>query len=548
MAATDDDAALPLEISEAVRPERLGDGPRRCFLCLMDEEPSDGPDSWVDPCPCTLEAHQDCMLCWVVDCERNNKPLKCPVCKANIEMEGPWDLLVVVNDLIQRRFTRMSPYILFTGVAMGVQFSLQMYGALALWSFSGKATMMRFLLGPGMVLDARNVAGGGSGGVRLVGERIWSSLVMMNVAPMLVFGELLPNLSNKVFPPLASLYAFYQTTHDDTFFAWPPSPQLAIAVFPYVRSIYYNVWRTYVLPYENKLNRKLLGLPPPPPVAPNNDAQQDANQPRQAQHNGEGAFVGFLQGILDALGAEDDDDLPEQGPDQMGLRNGVGNRGEGDGGELMFELRIEEMDEEGEIVGENGIQLELEAFDVGLGGGGSDSESDGDSDHTGTDESEDDAEGMDFHDDYDELDADEAPPLAAGPDDHGDGQHEAGQHEAPQAPPRRVGLGALLSSMSNSVVSALILPGISFAMGEALRLALPRSWTAPASASRSPWALFGGPGSRPGLLQQQWGRSLVGGCLFVVLKDAIRVYTKTRLVTAMSNRRVKNVDRKRRKQ
>ncbi|KAG5980145.1 hypothetical protein E4U55_004350 [Claviceps digitariae] len=545
MAAEERDASLPCDLSESVKAERPADAPRRCFICLTDEEPSDSLESWVDPCPCTLEAHQDCMLSWVLDCERTSKPLKCPVCKSTIEMEGPWDLLVTINDVIQKRFTKTSPYILFTGVAMGVQFSLQMYGALAMWSFSGKNTMMRFLMGPGMVLDARDEGTG----VRLVREKIWSSLVMMNVAPTLLFGQLLPNLSNKVFLPLASMYGMYQSMHDDAFFAWPPSPQLAIAVFPYVRSVYYHLWREFVLPYENRLSRQILGLPPPPPVAPNNDANQDANQDRRAQQNGEGGLAGLLQGILDALGPDDDgddDDLHIHGLNHVELLNRDGDDdGEGQGGEIMFELRIEEIDGDiedmgGEQEGEDGIHVELEAFEANRGDGG----------HPDPYALQDE-DGIDIgiHVDEQPLDPADAPeplPELVGDAAVGENGQEQDQHEAPQAPPaRRLGLGGLLSSISNSVVSALILPGVSFVMGEALRLVLPRSWTTPASRSR--WTMFaGGVGSRPGLLQQQWGRSLIGGCLFVVLKDALRVYAKSRRVTAMRNRRVKNVDRKRR--
>jgi hypothetical protein len=70
-------------------------------------------------------------------------------------------------------------------------------------------------------------------------------------------------------------------------------------------------------------------------------------------------------------------------------------------------------------------------------------------------------------------------------------------------------------------------------MGELIRATLPkarvtRGWRRPA-----------------GLLQEQWGRSLVGGCLFVVLKDAIALYTKYRRVQVKANRRVRNVERRR---
>lgn len=201
-----DDAAapsLPPAAIEAITAARPPDAPRRCFICLTDEDPSDPPGSWVDPCPCTLEAHQDCMLSWVTDCERSNKPLQCPVCKSMIELEGPWDLVVAATDAVHRRFTRASPLVLFTGVSMGVQFSLQMYGAMALWTFAGKDTLLRFMLGADMVIDGRS-----AGNMRFVKERIWNALVMMNVAPTLLFGRLLPGLSNKIFLPAASLVSF----------------------------------------------------------------------------------------------------------------------------------------------------------------------------------------------------------------------------------------------------------------------------------------------------------------------------------------------------
>lgn len=205
---------LQPEVIKTITAERPADAPRRCFICLTDEEPSDPAGSWVDPCPCTLEAHQDCMLSWVTDCERTNKPLQCPVCKSTIEMEGPWDIVLALNDAIHKRFTKASPFVLFTGVSMGVQFSLQMYGALALWTFAGKDSLMRFMLGRDLVIDART-----AGSMHFVRERVWSALVMMNVAPTLLFSQMLPNLSNKMFLPTASLVCFSFTSLNWPWFA-----------------------------------------------------------------------------------------------------------------------------------------------------------------------------------------------------------------------------------------------------------------------------------------------------------------------------------------
>ncbi|KAF4506235.1 hypothetical protein G6O67_006338 [Ophiocordyceps sinensis] len=487
--ADDNDLAAPTPhpaALEAMTTQRPVDVPRRCFICLTDQEPSDPPGSWVDPCPCTLEAHQDCMLSWVTDCERSNKPLVCPVCKSKIELEGHWDLIIAASDAVQRRFTRVSPLVLFTGVCVAVQFSLEMYGAVALWTFAGNVGFAK--------------------------DRIWRGLAIMNVAPALLFGRLLPCLSDKVFLPAASLYGMYHILHEDDFVSWPPSPQLALAVFPYIRSMYYHLWRELVLPYEVALNRQLLGLPPVEERP--NAGQQVADNPGDGQRNANG-LLGILQGIVDAL---DPDDADQPGGQHF---HHIENIQEGEAhanmrGGIMMELQIREvaLDEGANPVDEEPIEMAQIVEHPGL-------EADA---HDGPAPAAREVQGAQANQGND---ADEADPG----------------HEAPQAPPRRLGIGVILSNVSNAIVGALILPAISLAMGEALRLALPKAWTK--ASPPNPWYRHGVVG-RPGLLQQQWGRSLVGGCLYVVLKDAVRVYTKSRQVAAMGIRRVKNVDRRRR--
>jgi hypothetical protein len=90
-----------------------------------------------------------------------------------------------------------------------------------------------------------------------------------------------------------------------------------------------------------------------------------------------------------------------------------------------------------------------------------------------------------------------------------------------------------LTDVVNSVVTSLLFPVISYGMGELLRLTLPRGWI------KRPLA------EKPtGLLQQRWGRSLVGGCLFVVLKDAFVLYAKYRRVQVKQRRKVRDVERR----
>lgn len=332
--------------------------------------------------------------------------------------------------------------------------------------------------------------------------------------------------------------------HDEQFFTWPPSPQLALAVFPYIRSVYYNLYKELVLPYETRMNRQLLGLPPVPPrPEPANDGNQNnPNAARNAAH-AQGGIVGILQTLIDALDQEEADGHPQADEFQLDFRGEEGH-GEGDGEDaIMLEVIVEELDMNeaaGDEINEGAPEAapgEAPAGEVGEAGQVIADDAAGDAGDAANAPAD---------------DAAPAPvvPLAAQPalnaaaDAAADAP--AGNHEAPPAPARRMGLGAILSNVSNAIVSALILPGVSFAAGEALRLVLPKEWTT--SSRSNPWmrsSTAAGSG-RPGLFQQQWGRSLVGGCLFIVLRDMLRVYTKTRKVAALSNRRVKNVDRPRR--
>lgn len=292
----------------------------------------------------------------------------------------------------------------------------------------------------------------------------------------------------------------WHVMHDEYFFTWPPSPQLAFTVFPYVRSVYYNLWNEFVYPYEAKLNRQILGLPQPEeaPNANRRNANNDNNNNRRGERNGEGLIASFLQTIIDILDTDDDND-DDHGIEELEADN-VGNQGPA----------VEVVIEEGQGNQDNGAQVEIELVVEG---------------------------GVEWEEPAPENQG------AANPDVPPEVQGEDGnQHEVPPARAvRRPSLGSILSSMSNNITGSLLLPGISFAMGEALRLLLPAAWTAAPALGLYRY----GPMGRPGLLHQRWGRSLVGGCLFVVMKDALRLYVRYRKATALAQRKVKNVDKRR---
>ncbi|KAI1342473.1 hypothetical protein F5Y15DRAFT_412978 [Xylariaceae sp. FL0016] len=85
----------------------------------------------------------------------------------------------------------------------------------------------------------------------------------------------------------------------------------------------------------------------------------------------------------------------------------------------------------------------------------------------------------------------------------------------------------------NFITGALLWPGVCYGMGEILRHVMPSRFVGKA-----------GGGPTTGLLQERWGRSLVGGCLFVVLKDAFFLYVKYRKTMNAPYRRIRNSDRR----
>ncbi|KAJ9230803.1 hypothetical protein DTO169E5_8235 [Paecilomyces variotii] len=90
------------------------------------------------------------------------------------------------------------------------------------------------------------------------------------------------------------------------------------------------------------------------------------------------------------------------------------------------------------------------------------------------------------------------------------------------------------SNVADTILGALLFPAISAGMGGILKYILPRSWTTPSSVLDR---------AKPGLLQSRWGRSVVGGCLFVLLKDALILYCRWKLAQTHRKRRVLNYDR-----
>jgi hypothetical protein len=133
--------------------------------------------------------------------------------------------------------------------------------------------------------------------------------------------------------------------------------------------------------------------------------------------------------------------------------------------------------------------------------------------------------------------AGENPQQAAGPADaagnnnanaNGNANANPQQNNWPNGLEFQQNVSATLSA--DTIMGALFFPAVAAAMGELLHVSLPAKWVGRGLGVRI--------GGRGGLLMEKWGRSLVGGCLFVVLKDVVTLYCKWKKARDFGKRRV----------
>jgi hypothetical protein len=191
-----------------------------CFICLQND--TDTPNAtWVNPCPCSLEAHEECMLDWVADMEtsqgRSKNGLRCPACKAPIKIQEPYDLFIALRDGLTRRYSRLSPYILLVLVSSGGVAGASWYGWGAAAIFAGPDAVVRwFRPRPGQ-------------GFPSIVMKIWA---LSAIGPSLVVMRWLPSLASAVWLPfslavsdgavLSLAWSAHPLTDAGAFFGSPP--------------------------------------------------------------------------------------------------------------------------------------------------------------------------------------------------------------------------------------------------------------------------------------------------------------------------------------
>jgi hypothetical protein len=466
------------------------DEPRKCWICFNDETEDDETSSeWRSPCNCSLVAHERCLLDWIADMEAPNPQRRagtraskvlCPQCKAEIKIARPRSYVV---DVV-RTAERMTSTLLIPGFALvtgtALVSTLTLAGRHTIYQVFGTPDALQILAPLYETPDMR------------ITSPVLRMLLHLQQHWRLDFGlPLIPTVliasrttfadSFLPFLPLIFFVSSGQPGDDMMQLQWPPSAAFSFAALPYLRGFYNAFYERVCLPREQKWLKEI--------------------QPRA--------------GTEDAADAQDGDEHHDH---------------------------VHDHDE-----GIDGVEIEVD-FDIfaDWNNGGAD-----DHDHN--------------HDDRDHLPVPVARPIDAPPldDDEMPALLDVEAQEGAPAPnipiqpaqPRRQrarrerNLATFSThSLADTIIGALIFPSIAAAMGELLKVSLPASWVKPpAGASATSW--LGGWNNviknRPtGFLQTRWGRSLVGGCLFVGLKDAMLLYVRWKMAQNHRRRRILDHDPK----
>ena len=124
-----------------------------------------------------------------------------------------------------------------------------------------------------------------------------------------------------------------------------------------------------------------------------------------------------------------------------------------------------------------------------------------------------------------------APPNNNRDADNQNGNPQNGPRAQPQRPrPIIQNFVFAIPDLVRVSLGALALPLVSYYMGQLIKATLPKSWVASPTWNRS----------SKGILQSQTGRTVVGGCLFIVLKDSLFLYSKYSMAQNHKKRKVLN--------
>lgn len=195
---------------------------RRCWICFDEDDGDDNncQDVWVKPCPCSLVSHEQCLLDWITESQKDApaKKVHCPQCGTPYVVSGSTSLTLVVLTLLDKLAHAAAPYITLLGLGCSVFITSTTYGAYTVMA----------LLGPEQ-------------GEQLIGTpaqwswRVWSSLPFI---PVILVSSRFRWADGLL--PFAAVFLLRAAGHPmhQLKLSWPLSPATVLGLFPWIRYVY----------------------------------------------------------------------------------------------------------------------------------------------------------------------------------------------------------------------------------------------------------------------------------------------------------------------
>ncbi|KAF2712260.1 hypothetical protein K504DRAFT_464343 [Pleomassaria siparia CBS 279.74] len=446
--------------------------PRKCWICFSDETEDDPTSSaWRSPCPCVLVAHERCLLDWIADLEAPN---------SRRHAGGPAGKILCPQCKSEIKMKRPQ-----SAVVNAVR---------RLEALTGKLLLPGFLLVASAGLAATLTLAGQTAIVQIFG--IHDALLILKPR----------KLNIRDHESMTSLLFEYMR--------WNWRVSLGVPLIPAVLVASRTTWADSILPFLPLIFFVNSGRP-------QDDLLQFTWPPSAAFTI---AALPYVRGVYNAYYERVWQSREQQWLKEIQPRAGTD---EGNAEIRVEDEEIQDILREEDDIGDGGdieeveLEVDFDIFAEWNDGGPVDNNNAIENPPVPI------ARGP-------------GPPLNAPPEDDGEGmaapiniaehQHIPAPAPAPApnvprqpAQPRRQrirrerNINFSTTSLADTILGALVFPSVAAVAGEVLKAVLPKSWTTV-------------PPLKPtGFLQTRWGRNILGGCLFVGIKDAVMLYVRWKM-------------------
>ncbi|CAO3587940.1 unnamed protein product [Absidia cylindrospora] len=198
---------------------------RQCWICYGNDDDSEG--NWVSPCPCSLTAHEKCLLDWIIENQKGSprKLVRCPQCAFYYHLVEKSNGLLLLFGVIDEVVHTITPYITSLGLGLSLLIVTTTYGASSVILLFGAREGERVLGSPSLWT--------------------WRQWVGLPSIPLALLSTRF-RLADSFLPFMALLVLRLSSTSSSSLpsieFRWPPTPLTTLGLLPWIRLAYNNIF------------------------------------------------------------------------------------------------------------------------------------------------------------------------------------------------------------------------------------------------------------------------------------------------------------------